>query len=172
MLGKVFVIEGGGVIFDSADAKDPRLDVQASWRTPDGDTLFVYVAGTVSKPKLRFDRPDEQAWAMLLGGDASDITLTALDTLLADTPLAGVQVRKTSANEEEDEGATYTASYRVGERVIVEGNYQEAQSTGPDDTTAGGVGASVDWRMTKNWSLRGQLGTIGTGVDIVYQYRY
>jgi hypothetical protein len=172
MLGKVFVIEGGGVIFDSADPKDPRLDVQASWRTPDGDTLFVYVAGTVSKPKLRFDRPDEQAWAMLLGGDASDITLTALDTLLADTPLAGVQVRKTASENEDDEGAIYTASYRLGERVIVEGNYQEAQATGVDSTTAGGVGASVDWRMTKNWSLRGQLGTIGTGVDLVYQYRY
>lgn len=171
MLGKIFVIEGGGVIFDSADPKDPRLDVQASWRTPDGDTLFVFVSGTASKPKLRFDRPDEQAWAMLLGGDASDITMTALDALLADTPLAGVQVRKSSA-EDDDEGATYTASYRLGERVIVEGNYQEAQSSGVDETTAGGVGAAVDWRMTKSWSLRGQLGTIGTGVDIVYQYRY
>ncbi|HEY6080167.1 MAG TPA: translocation/assembly module TamB domain-containing protein, partial [Polyangiaceae bacterium] len=170
MLGKIFLIEGGGVFFDSADAADPRLDVQASWRAPDGDTLFLFVTGTASKPKLRFDRPDEQAWAMLLGGDASDITTAALDTLLADTPLAGVSVRKSSA-EDDEQGATYTASYRLGEKIIVEGNYQEAQSTGAYQTEAG-VGAAVDWRMTKSWSLRGQLGTIGTGVDLLYQYRY
>lgn len=170
MLGKIFIIEGGGVFFDTPDPKDPRLDVQASWRTPDNDTLFVYVTGTVSKPKLRFDRSEQAAWALLLGGDGSDITLNALDTLLAGTPLAGVQIRKTNAENDGDGGAVYTASYRVSERFIVEGNYQEAETTATEDT--GGVGAAVDWRMTKSWSLRGQLGTIGTGVDIIYQYRY
>jgi hypothetical protein len=34
------------------------------------------------------------------------------------------------------------------------------------------VGAAVDYRVTKTISVRGQLGTIGTGVDLVYQYRY
>src|SRR5689334_13527705 len=91
MLSKTFVIESGGVIFDTGDPKDPRLDVQASWKTPAGDVLFAYVTGTLTKPKLRFDRPDSQAWALLLGsGDASEIGINALDSLLADTPLARV----------------------------------------------------------------------------------
>lgn len=172
MLGKIFVIEGGGVIFDTPDPKDPRLDVQASWRTPDGDTLFVYVSGTLSKPNLRFDRPKEQAWAMLLGsGDASELGLSALDMLLTDTPLARVQLRKTAGKD--DSAATYTAAYRLNERVIVEGNYQEASSSGSDGgDDSGNMGAAVDWRISKSWSLRGQLGTIGTGVDLIYQYRY
>ena len=33
-------------------------------------------------------------------------------------------------------------------------------------------GAAVDYRMTKTISVRAQLGTIGTGVDLLYQYRY
>jgi hypothetical protein len=172
LFGKQFVMESGGVIFDTADPKDPRLDVQASWRTPAGDQLFVYVSGTLGKPALHFDRPQGEAFALLLGteaGDASTLGFSALDNLLADTPLARVQVRK-SAGEEGTTGDTYTAAYRWNERIIVEGNYQAAESTESED--AGNVGAAVDVRLGKNWSLRGQLGTIGTGVDLVYQYRY
>jgi hypothetical protein len=170
MLDKLFVIENGGVIFDTGDPKDPRLNVQASWRTPHGDVLFVYVTGTLSRPKLNFDRPAAEAYALLGSGDASSLGLNALETLLSDTPLARVQVRTSSG--EDDEGDTYTASYRWSDRVIVEGNYQAASSDGTTAQEAGSVGAAVDVRVGKSWSLRGQLGTIGTGIDLVYQYRY
>ena len=80
-----------------------------------------------------------------------------------------MQVRK-SSGEEGATGDTYTAAYRMNDRVIVEGNYQAAEST--DSEEPGSVGAAVDVRLGKNWSVRGQLGTIGTGVDLVYQYRY
>ncbi|HKY37788.1 MAG TPA: translocation/assembly module TamB domain-containing protein [Polyangiaceae bacterium] len=172
LFGKLFVIESGGVIFDTPDPKDPRLNVQASWRTPAGDQLFVYVTGTLSKPDLHFDRPESEAFALLLGteaGDASSLGFSALESLLSDTPLARIQVRK-SSGEEGATGDTYTAAYRWNERVIVEGNYQAAESTDSEET--GNVGAAVDVRLGKNWSVRGQLGTIGTGVDLVYQYRY
>jgi hypothetical protein len=176
LYGKLFVIESGGIIFDTADPKDPRLNVQASWRAPTGDALFVYVSGTLSSPVLHFDRPDAEAYALLLGtesGDASALGLGALENLLSDTPLARVQVRRSAGQEGESD--TYTAAYRWNERVIVEGNYQAAQqtqNTDGDDVEAGNVGAAVDVRVGKNWSVRGQLGTIGTGVDLVYQYRY
>jgi hypothetical protein len=132
--------------------------------------LFVYVTGTLSRPKLNFDRPAAEAYALLGSGDASSLGLNALETLLSDTPLARVQVRTSSG--EDDEGDTYTASYRWSDRVIVEGNYQAASSDGTATQEAGSVGAAVDVRVGKSWSLRGQLGTIGTGIDLVYQYRY
>ena len=174
MLGKIFTIEGGAVVFDTPDPADPRLDVRASWRSPDGDTLFMYVTGTISKPKIQFDRPQDQALALLLGGSdngtgTANIGVGALDTLLADTPLARVQLGGRESSDS-TKGAIYTAAYRASDRIIVEGNYQAAGTT--DAGQAGNVGAAVDWRLTKTVSLRGQLGTIGTGVDLVYQYRY
>ncbi len=172
MLGKIFTIEGGAIVFDTPDPADPRLDVRASWRSPDGDTLFMYVTGTISKPRIQFDRPQDQAMALLLGGTdnaTANIGVGALDRLLADTPLARVQLGGRESSDT-TKGAIYTAAYRASDRIIVEGNYQAAGTDNPGE--AGNVGAAVDWRLTKTVSLRGQLGTIGTGVDLVYQYRY
>jgi autotransporter translocation and assembly factor TamB len=172
LLGKTFVIEGGAVVFDTPDPADPRLDVRASWRSATSDTLFMYVSGTLSHPKVQFDRPPDQALALLRGGTetgTTDIGFGVLDTLLADTPLARVQLRGQDA-QDTAHGATYTAAYRLDDRIVVEGNYQAAGTEGGAQSAT--VGAAVDWRLTKTISLRGQLGTIGTGVDLVYQYRY
>jgi hypothetical protein len=165
---KLFTIETGGVIFDTPDPKDPRLDVQASYRTPD-DTLFVYVTGTLSKPEVKFDRPREQAMAVLLKDDASatNLGIGVLDSLIGDSPLTRVQLR--SQDGSDTGGATtYTAAYRVNEKFVVEGNYRA--SGGADEEA--GASAAVDWRVGKNVSVRGQLGTIGTGVELIYQYEY
>jgi autotransporter translocation and assembly factor TamB len=166
---KLFVIESGGVIFDTPDPKDPRLAIQASWRVPSGDVLFVYVTGTLSKPVFNFDRSRADALALLGSGDVSSLGINALESLLQGTPLDRVQVRK-SSDDDEASGDTYTAAVRVNDRVIVEGNYQA--STAENSSEIGQLGAAVDYRFGKNWSVRGQLGTIGTGVDLVYQYRY
>ena len=174
LLGKTFVIEGGAVVFDTPDPADPRLDVRASWRSATSDTLFMYVSGTLSHPKVQFDRPPDQALALLRGGaetGTTDIGFGVLDTLLEDTPLARVQLRGQDS-QDTSHGATYTAAYRLDDRIVVEGNYQAAANGAQGPTEGATVGAAVDWRLTKTVSLRGQLGTIGTGVDLVYQYRY
>jgi hypothetical protein len=171
---KLFVIEAGGVIFDTGDPKDPRLDVQASYRTSDGDTLFVYVTGTLTRPEVKFDRPREQAMAVLLKDDASatNLGIGVLDTLIGDTPLARVQLRTQDGSETGD-STTYTAAYRVNEKVVVEGNYRAGSGNGSSQNeTSPGASAAVDWRVGKNVSVRGQLGTIGTGVELIYQYEY
>jgi hypothetical protein len=113
---KLFTIEAGGVIFDTPDPKDPRLDVQASYRTPD-DTLFVYVTGTLSKPEVKFDRPREQAMAVLLKDDASatNLGIGVLDSLIGDSPLARVQLRSQDGSDA-DGSTTYTAASRVNVR--------------------------------------------------------
>jgi hypothetical protein len=177
MLGRMFQIEGGAIVFDTPDPADPRLDVRASWCSSTNETLFIYISGTVSKPRVQFDRPQADAVALLAGTTesgkgATNVGISALDSLLADTPLARVQLRGKDADEV-GKGSTYTAAYRASDRVVVEGNYQaaSAQSASQPGQT-GTVGAAVDYRVTKTISVRGQLGTIGTGVDLVYQYRY
>jgi hypothetical protein len=170
----MFLIEGGAIVFDTPDPADPRLDVRASWRSSTNDTLFMYISGTISRPKVQFDRPQADALAMLTGTNDSgtgvaNIGISALDSLLADTPLARVQLRGKDSTDS-SAGNTYTAAYRASDRIVVEGNYQAA---GVDNRDQGAtVGAAVDYRVTKTVSVRGQLGTIGTGVDLVYQYRY
>jgi autotransporter translocation and assembly factor TamB len=173
LFGQTFIIEGGAIVFDTPDPADPRLDVRASWHSATSETLFMYVSGTLSKPKVQFDRPPDQALALLRGGSdtgTTDIGFSVLDTLLADTPLARVQLRGQDS-QDTTHGATYTAAYRASDRITVEGNYQAPGATESSDQIAT-VGAAVDWRLTKTISLRGQLGTIGTGVDLIYQYRY
>lgn len=171
---KLFTIETGSVIFDTPDPKDPRLDVQASYRTSDGDTLFVYVTGTLTHPKVTFDRSTESAMQVLLKDDASatNLGIGVLDRLIGDTPLSRVQLRSQDSSES---GTTYTAAYRLNEQFVVEGNYRASagsSSAAQDSGSAGDYGAAVDWRVGKNVSVRGQLGTIGTGVELVYQYKY
>jgi hypothetical protein len=58
----------------------------------------------------------------------------------------------------------------VNEKVVVEGNYRAGG--GGDEESVPGASAAVDWRVGKNVSVRGQLGTIGTGVELIYQYEY
>ena len=87
--------------FDTGNPKDPRLDVQASYRTSDGDTLFVYVTGTLTHPEVKFDRPREQAMAVLLKDDASatNLGIGVLDTIIGDTPLARGRSRGSTASK-------------------------------------------------------------------------
>ena len=156
---RMFQIEGGAIVFDTPDPADPRLDVRASWRSPDDQRRFVHVRDrhADSKPKILFDRPQQDALSMLgsstAGTGAANIGISALDSLLAGTPLARVQLRgaRTAPTMAPLKGAmTYTAAYRASDRVIVEGNYQAAGSLNPEEQSM--VGAAVDYRMTKTVS--------------------
>jgi hypothetical protein len=34
------------------------------------------------------------------------------------------------------------------------------------------VSTAVDYRFRKNWSLRSEIGTLGAGLELLWQYRY
>jgi hypothetical protein len=171
--GKTFVIERGGVIFDQPEASNPRLDVTASWRSPEGQAVFMRVTGTLAAPEVAFDPPE--ATALLLGGDASALGVSALDALLGQTPLARVQLSARADNDDRTgagDSTTYTAAVRASDTVVVEGSYR-GQAAGSDPNQPGGdVSAAIEWRFRKRWSVRTEIGTIGTGIDLLYQYRY
>jgi hypothetical protein len=64
----------------------------------------------------------------------------------------------------------------IGDQLWFEGSYKALSTRDANDANATNASSAwsgtVDWRFRRNWSLRTELGTIGTGVDLVWNYRY
>jgi translocation and assembly module TamB len=186
LLGKGFLIESGEVHFDTDDPADPHLRVLASWRAPDATVVYVEVGGTVREATLRLtsDPSLSQAeiQALLLGGGAAEggeaqaagigYGADFVGQLLADTPLRRVELRTASETTADDMSySTYTAALPISENVWVELSYKNLETSGPAEHSDA-ASATVDWRFKRDWSLRTEAGTIGTGLDLLWQYRY
>jgi hypothetical protein len=186
LLGKTFVIEQGEVHFDTGDPTNPHLRVLASWRAPDATIVYVEVRGTFREATLRLEsdpaRSEAEIQALLLGGGTSEsgdaqgagvgYGADFVTELLADTKLPHVELRTGSEAVSDDRRyATYTAAVQISESVWFEGSYKALSAS---ETTEDGdaVTGTVDWRFQQNWSLRTELGNLGTGVDLLWQYRY
>jgi autotransporter translocation and assembly factor TamB len=195
-LGKVFVIESGRVRFETDDASNPYLNATASWRAPDGSTVYIDVKGTLKEAKVSFTsdpaRPEPEIMALLLGGPAPASggteeegaggggaaaagsaavggAVPIVNELLADSPLGRVEFRTATYEGR----ASYTAAVRVFENVWFETTYRarETDENSPNAETPD-VSGTIDWRFRRNWSLRTEVGTLGTGMDLLWQYRY
>lgn len=189
--GKTFVIEAGRVVFDTPEPSDPHLFATASWRAPDGTVVYVDVRGTLKDAKLKLTsdpaRPEPEIMALLFGGASSGASdeasgartretaaaggiATAFNTLFADALVGSVELR-TGTDENK---ASYTAAVRLSESVWFEGTYRNRLEQQQNTTTTEPVDVSgtIDWRFQRNWSLRTEVGTLGTGLDLLWQYRY
>jgi autotransporter translocation and assembly factor TamB len=185
LLGKTFVIEQGEVQFDTGDPTNPRLRVLASWRAPDATIVYVEVRGTFREATLRLEsdpaRSEAEIQALLLGGGTSQSSAQGagvgygadfVSALLADTKLPHVELRTGSEAASDDRRyATYTAAVQISESVWFEGSYKALSASETNDE-GDAVTGTVDWRFQQNWSLRTELGNLGTGVDLLWQYRY
>jgi hypothetical protein len=186
LIGKTFVIEQGEVHFDTGDPTNPHLRVLASWRAPDATIVYVEVRGTFREATLRLEsdpaRSEAEIQALLLGGGTAEsgdaqgagvgYGADFVTELLADTKLPHVELRTGSETVSDDRRyATYTAAVQISESVWFEGSYKALSAS---ETTEDGdaVTGTVDWRFQQNWSLRTELGNLGTGVDLLWQYRY
>lgn len=194
-LGKAFVVERGLVSFDTGDPTNPHVNATASLRAADSTVIYVDLTGTLKRAelKLRSDPPlpEPEIIALMLGGvsttgeDTSSSSNTAdggssavnlgggvaaigINELLADS-LGGVELRTDGTS---NAAPSYTAAYRASSKVYVEGTYQSADNAGIDDSVKEGVSGTVDFRFLPNWSLRTQIGTTGTALDLIWQYRY
>ncbi len=184
--GKTFVIDHGEVHFDTGDAANPRLNVSAEWRAPDGSLVTADVTGTLDRPSLGLSSPShsrEETLALLLGGapsEGTDAQVTGaavgaeniLGPLLANTPLRNVEIRTGSQTTADQRSySTYTAAVPISDSVWFEGSYKTLNSNDPSEQTDAWSG-TVDWRFRRNWSLRTEVGKIGTGIDLSWNYRY
>ncbi|MEZ4225436.1 MAG: translocation/assembly module TamB domain-containing protein [Polyangiaceae bacterium] len=175
-LGKSFVVEHGRVLFDTEDPTDPHLTALASWRAPDGSTVYLEVTGTLKDARLRVTSPDhseDEAMALLLGGGgdlATGAGIGALNAIFGDALQGRVEVRTATY---EDKSA-HTVAVNLGENIWFEGTYRQSAQTVQSSTGADKVDVSgtIDWRFRHDWSLRTEIGTLGTGLDLLWQYRY
>jgi hypothetical protein len=194
ILGKVFVVQHGNLYFDTGDPSNPRVDVTAEWRSPEGTVVYVDVAGTLSEAKvaLRSDPPlpEPQVFAILLGGSSSPdsfaesegtesdggaaravgissgVAALGLNELLGNSP---VEIRVGTTSESR---TRYTAAVRIGENLWFEASTYQTSSTEIGGTDKSVFSGTVDYRFTRNWSLRTELGTAGGALDLLWQYRY
>jgi autotransporter translocation and assembly factor TamB len=186
LLGKAFVIEQGEVHFDTGDPTNPHFRVLASWRAADATIVYVEVRGTFREATLRLEsdpaRSEAEIQALILGGGGSDGSepQTAgvgygadfVSALLADTNLPHVELRTGSEAASDDRRyQTYTAAFQISQNVWFEGSYK-ALSTSETGEDGDAYTGTVDWRFRQNWSLRTEIGNVGTGVDLLWQYRY
>jgi autotransporter translocation and assembly factor TamB len=197
--GKTFVIDTGRVIFDTPDPGDPHITAAANWRSPDGTVVYADVRGTLKDAKITVssDPPhsEPEIMAILFGGSsgssgsgaedtgssrsregsaaAGGVLATAFNSLFAESLSRGpVQVElRTSTNQDK---ASYTAAVRLAENIWFEGTYRNRLEAQQDATSAEPVDVSgtIDYRFRRNWSLRTEVGTLGTGLDLLFQYRY
>jgi len=199
VLGRNFVIDHGSVAFDTQEVGNPHLDVTATWRAPNGVLVRATVGGTAKKPALAWssDPPlaggEAAVIAMVLGGsggsqsgDASGAGLAygaaIVNEFVGQSGLQGIEVYATRQTDSGGKGQTarlsdktwdnYTAAYQVSDKLWFEGSYKQ-EATGPGTATArSGFSGTLDWRFHPAWSARTELGTLGVGADLLWQYRY
>jgi hypothetical protein len=190
-----FTIEGGTVSFDpEGDPGDPRLSVQAICETPQV-TVRAKVSGTLSKPNIDsledVNDPSTRDQGVIIGrllNNTSDESkassagsATGLDVgaglvgrqLLANTPLSNLQIKAGSeTTADQSSYQTYSAAYPISDKVWFEGSYKTLQGDPSTASTTNAFSGTIDWRFRRNWSMRTELGNIGGGVDLLWQYKY
>jgi hypothetical protein len=189
-LPRPFTIETGAVFFDAGgDPSDPRVQVSAICQLSQL-TVRAKVSGTFRKANIVFESDDptltSQAAieAALLNAPTGDTNQAAAGVgagagylgkqLLQNTALSSLEI-KAGAETTADQRlySTYSAAYPITDELWFEGSYKTLQGqdlSGASNTTA--FSGTFDWRFRRNWSLRTEVGTIGTGLDLLWQYRY
>jgi len=181
LFGKAFVVERGTLTLDPDQPTNPRLDVVATWRGPT-HVVQVQILGKRNEARLRLtsDPPlasESQVMALLLGGGGNDSTASAglgvgatlFNELLSDTALSSLEVRTSS----DERHANYTAAVPLRDNLWFEATYQSPTNTSlPGSSAQKGFSGTVDYRFHRDWSVRSELGTLGAGADLMWQYRY
>ncbi len=190
-LPRPFTIESGMLFFDEGgEPSDPRVQVTAVCQLSQL-TVRAKVSGTFRKANIVFESDDPTLTtqaaieAALLSAPSSDTSPAAAGVgagagylgkqLLANTPLANLEIKAgTETTADQRSYSTYSAAYPITDELWFEGSYKtlQQQDLSTANTNNNAFSGTFDWRFRRNWSLRTEVGTIGTGVDLLWQHRY
>lgn len=189
LFDQTFTIDRGVVQLVPDDPDNPRVDLTASWRAPDGTTVYVDITGTAKQATVltRDDRglEDVERFYLLTGNAArTDQTGPAFDdggddAALGQTFALGVNelLRESVSNVRvsvgttRDDRASYSASVRLSDKLTFQGNFQPASESRIEQSTNDLTG-TLDYRVSRRWSLRTELGTSGGAFDLLWSHRY
>jgi hypothetical protein len=169
------------------------LDVTASWRAADGTTIYIDITGPIDDARVttRDDRglSDADRFYLLTGNPAATTTTSSepsafVDqagdrTALGQTFALGINqlLRGSLGNvavsigTTPDARASYSASLRLSDRLFFQGSYSPASENSRAQTTNDLTG-TLDYQISRAWSLRTELGTTGGALDLLWSHRY
>jgi hypothetical protein len=202
LFDQTFTVDRGLVQFVPEEPDNPRVDLTASWRAPDGTTIYVDITGSAKEASVltRDDRglQDVERFYLITGtaggtGESSVTRggVTANDGLdLGDAgPSDGAAIGQTfalginellresignvavSVGTSANDRASYGASVRLSDKVSFQGNFQPASESNLEES-ANDLTGTLDYRFTRRWSLRTELGTSGGAFDLLWSHRY
>lgn len=172
---------------------NPRVDLTASWRAPDGTTVYVDITGSARDASVltRDDRglQDVERFYLITGspgGTGRSMTTSgpsdggpADAAALGQTVALGINelLRESLGNvavsvaTTADDRASYSASVRLSDKLSFQGNFQPASDTSREES-ANDLTGTLDYRFSRHWSLSTELGTSGGAFDLLWSYRY
>jgi hypothetical protein len=192
-LPRPFTIEDGTVFFDpDREAGDPRVLVTAVCQLSQL-TVRARVSGTFRKADIVFESDDPSLTtqaaieARLLNPTSDDASPASAGIgagagylgkqLLANTALSNLEIKAGSETTADQASySTYSAAYPLTDELWFEGSYktlsQNTAITNTATSTTNAFSGTFDWRFRRNWSMRTEVGNIGAGVDLLWQYHY
>ncbi len=192
LFDQVFSIDRGVVQFVPDEPDNPRIDITASWRAPDGTTVYVDITGSAQDASIltRDDRGLQEVERFYLitgssgtinsgdsrvmadGGSSETGALgqtfaLGINEVLRDA-LGNVAV---SVGTTADDRPSYGASVRLTEKLSFQGSFQPASESNLEESNNDLTG-TLDYRFSRRWSLRTELGTSGGAFDLLWSHRY
>jgi hypothetical protein len=188
LFGQIFNVDRGLVQLVPDEPDNPRVDFTASWRAPDGTTVYVDITGRAKDASVltRDDRglQEVERFFLITGGSMPEGSAVA-DGGRADSGAIGqtfslginellrnslgnvaVSVGTTAENR-----ASYSASVRLSDKLTFQGSFQPASESSLEESTNDLTG-TLDYRFSRRWSLRTELGTSGGAFDLLWSHRY
>jgi hypothetical protein len=187
-----FSIDHGILQFDPDAPDNPHVDATASWRAQDGTTVFVDITGRAKEASVltRDDRglQDVDRFYLLTGGPGPGVGAGAGagmqageggDAALGQTFSLGINqlLRESVGNvavsvgTTADDRASYSASVRLSDRLSFQGSFRPASESKRDENSSDLTG-SLDYQISRRWSLLTELGTTGGAFDLLWSHRY
>lgn len=188
LFGQSFNVDRGLVQLVPEEPDNPRVDFTASWRAPDGTTVYVDITGRAKDASVltRDDRglQEVERFYLITGGsmpegggvgesgraDSGAIGQTfslGINELLRNS-LGNVAV---SVGTTADDRASYSASVRLSDKLTFQGSFQPASESSLEQS-ANDLTGTLDYRFSRRWSLRTELGTSGGAFDLLWSHRY
>ncbi|MEO8184087.1 MAG: translocation/assembly module TamB domain-containing protein [Deltaproteobacteria bacterium] len=185
-----FSIDHGTLQFEPDQPDNPRIDVTASWRAPDGTTVYVDITGRAQEASVltRDDRglQDVERFYLLTGGPSPGAGAVASslagtnggEVALGQTFSLGINqlLRESVGNVAvsigtSDDRPSYSASVRLSDRLTFQGSFRPPSEAKREENSSDLTG-SLDYQISRRWLLRTELGTTGGAFDLLWSHRY
>lgn len=189
VMGRVFEVEPSTVTFTGDTPPDPEVVAEAAWQSPSGHVITASFRGPVTSGTMQLKSEPPLSYGEILNvllfddptgaGDSEGSTSASsvagtlagagLGRTLSDLTDLNIQ---TSVQTTESGASRPEVGVRLSPRFAFQVSYNPqpviSLSEPPDQATV-----SLDWRISKRWSLDTSLGDQGSvSADLGWEFRY